>query len=583
MKTRKKFSSRILAMLLALVMILSPIASIPVYAAGVLDTIGTIAPVFTVVNGAITFAGSIYDAVDCAIKADEGDGVSQFFIGLLGKKEDNKLNGIESTVKGMDGKIDAITKTLDELSGKTDAILTQVSDILNTLNAGVDSITVNLYNNQLQMREWSSTYTQLNNFYTKYGDVRRTLETTIRTLNNRSGDYDRFLEAVSARSDGAAILSAIDKLNIDCSNYDSLSSSEQQYLNTSIELDGTSYTVYKYISDYSTFVRNELKRIYDKFQSGYSTDMYMSLLNMTDYIVGENWTNGGNGGIGEIYYKLCVMGMNNSDEVHRAYESFVASVQYDFLLTAYVCSLSLKSQIASSTNSAEIATLTGYLNNVDDVIAHVLNYSDYEYNKCVRAYDFDGFTPAGNLTYDDYIVYYGNPANLVNEGIEKTRFVSRKYNSWGGLAQVSNQYISLAAGEAEQVRVWYKGEEIQGDYEFSSSNDCVIVNENGTVVGVYPGTATIRLKIGSNLYNIANVTVRSSYAKYNGSGTNTYVYTENGVSKSYSCPGEGYVYEYCADIEAVKGAIDSSASGSPLLKTALPCKTAYLFPIIMFP
>ena len=561
MKGRKKISSRLMAVLLAIVMIVSPLEQTTAYA-GVLDTIGKVAPVFTVVTGGISLGGSIYSAVDCAIKADKGDGVKDFFKGLLGKKENEKLNGIESTVKSIDGKIDSITKTINDLSEKTDEVLTQVSTILDTLNTGVESITVNLYKNQLQMREWQSTYTQINNFYTKYSDVRRTLETTIETLNSRSADYDRFMDAVSAHSNGSNINYALSLLNVDCSNYDSLDELRKSYLDTSIELDGKSYTVYQYVSDYSSYVRTELKKIYDKFANGYSTDMFMSLQNMADYILGQNWTNGSNGGIGEIYYKLAVMSCSNSDEVHKAYQSFVTSVQYDFLLTAYVCSLSLKSQIACSTNTAEISTLTSYLNRVEDLISQVLNYSDYEYKKCITQYDFDGFTIDSNLNYDDFIVYYGNPGNYVNEGIEETRIVSRKIASWGGSAQASNQYLVLAAGESDRIKVWYNGSEIQGDYELSSTTDCVLINEDGTVVGIHPGTSTIRMKVNSCLYDIATVSVRSAYAKYNGNGTNTYVYSKNGQKQSYTFPGKGYTYEYCSDIETANKTIDSSTQTS---------------------
>lgn len=480
MTGRMKFSKRLTAFLLAIVLLTTPIMQVPVFAASSGSGImGGISTGFALFNGVTTFAGKIYDAVNAVKNAPDGEGVKAFFMGLMGtnSKEEQVQNGILASVDQINSKIDSIAESMDDLSTQLDTVIVQLNTLLSNLDSGVADIKVNLYQSQLQMQEWTTTYTQINNFYTKYSDVRTTLQTTIKTLEGRAADYDAFLETVSSQSNGDEINAALAKLDIACSNCDSLTDSEKELLNTTIEFNGSSYTVYGYIKDYSEYTLNLLEDTYDGFASGYSTDMYMTLQNMADFILGQKWQNGGNGGIGEVYYKLAVMSCSNSEEAHEEYKKFVAGVQYDFLLTAYVCALSLKSQIAyneqMNVNYNETATYREYLNSIDELMERVLIYSDYEYKYCVQKYDFDGFVPDGNLTYDDFIVYYANPTNYVNMGISKTYFASRKAASLDGNAYVSNVSPVIAVGEYDKIRVWFNGKEIQSDYELISGDSVI--------------------------------------------------------------------------------------------------------------
>ena len=556
-----------IASLLTVVLVVGLIPVVPgntiTAQAAFVDNVKTIGTVASAATSVVGFASKIYDAVVAAKDADEGEGAEQFFMQLLGKN-DVSLDDIQGSVSEINGKIDDITTTMNELSDKTDTIISQINTMQNTLDTGLYDLKVNLYSSQIQMQNWTTIYTQINNFYTKYGDVRTTLESTIEALNNRATDYDDFLATVSAQTDGANIRAAIDKLDAACSNYDSLTDEEKTLLSTEITFNGSTYTVYKYVSDYSAYVYETLDGIYDKFASGYSVDMYTSLLNMANYILGQNWTSSESCGIGELYYKLSMMTYSNSDEVHEAYESFVAGVEYDFLLTAYVCALSLKSQIAyleqTGGNSSTIATYKENLETIDDLIGQVLVYADYEYEKCIMAYDFDGFVPDGDLTYADYTVYYGNSVNYVNGSSGNSYFVSNKAASLSANTVVTNQNVTLAVGETDRIRVWYNGEEVQSDYKLVSGSNCVVVNEDGTIVGIRPGTAKIYLVVDSNYYHIAYVTVSSCFAIYDGSGTNTYVYDKNGTQQSITYAGEGYTYEYCSNISSLDTRMDSSSS-----------------------
>ena len=577
---RKKLSTRFMALMLTVIMLFTSMMTVKVNAEGAitsaiensvfLKNAGKVAPVFTVVSTAFDFAGKIYDGVTLAQDAESGKGVEQFFVGLLGKKQDQKIEGIETSLKTMDGKIDSIAKDMEKLSADLATANNQLNTIITQLGSGIEDIKVALHSSVLQMQEWTTIYSQINNFYVKYGDVRTTLEIKVDTLNNRSADFDRFMEAVSKHSNGSSIELAISKLDISCLNYNSLTEEEKTLLDTEISFDGKTYTVYKYVKDYVDFVRAFLEDTYDEFGDGYSDDMYASLMNMANFILGKNWQNG-NTGIGEIYYKLAIMGSSTSDEAHASYESFVAGVHYDFLLTAYVCSLSLKSQIEylelTGGNISTINTLESYLDNVDDLIVQVLQYSDYEYEKCILEYDFNGFVPEGNNRYEDYLVYYGNSVNYVNLGVQTTIFATRSSLSYFGDPTVSNQYMHLAAGETAQLKIWFHGKEIQGNYKFFTSNDCIVVNEDGTVAALHPGSATISIMVNGVICDIAQVTVSSSYAKYNGSGTNTWVYYKNGVKQTFACAGDGYEYYYSAEVFSTSGAtaIDTSSNQNMVL------------------
>ena len=217
------------------------------------------------------------------------------------------------------------------------------------------------------MQNWTRLYNSVNGFYTKYSNVRGTLQNTITTLSNRAADYDVFLSEIDKLSNAAEIHTALSKLNADFSNYDTLSDSEKALLNTTVTVGGTSTTIYTYAKDYVEYVQELLDDTYEGFTGSYEVSMYDALTNMSSAILGTQWQSEGQGGIGEIYYKLCVMEYSNNEQVHDAYQQFVASVQYDFLLTAYVCTLALRSQVATGT-APEAATAKDQLDKIYNLI-----------------------------------------------------------------------------------------------------------------------------------------------------------------------------------------------------------------------
>ena len=558
MTGRKKFSSRLTALFLAVVLLVTPIMQVPVYAKGTISKIadstlvqnlGKITPAVKGVTAGIEFASKVYNAVEYAMDAEDGQGFKAFLDCFMGKVEEPSMSDIANTLNDIDGKIDSISVSVDELSEKMDDVLNTLNSLVTQLGTGIEDMSVQLYEGQLQMQNWTRLYNSVNDFYTKYSNVRGTLQNTITTLSNRAADYDVFLSEIDKRLNAAEIHTALSKLNADFSNYDTLSNNEKALLNTTVTVGGTSTTIYTYAKDYVEYVQELLDDTYEGFTGSYEVSMYDALTNMSSAILGTQWQSEGQGGIGEIYYKLCVMEYSNNEQVHDAYQQFVASVQYDFLLTAYVCTLALRSQVATGT-AQEAATAMEQLDKIYKLIGRVMIYSEYEYEKCVNTYDYPGFTPDGNLTCEDYVVYYGNTVNAL-AGYPSTRIISKKALSLGDNLEVANQHMHLSAGETAQFKVWCDGYEIQSGYSLYSSNDCVEVNADGTVVALRPGTATISMKVQGVKQAVAVVTVSSSFAKYNGSGTNTYIYYEGTTKKTITLPGVGYEYEYCSEITSL--------------------------------
>ena len=567
MTGRRKFSSRLTALFLAVVLLVTPIIQVPVYAEGTISKIadstlvqnlGKITPAVKGVTAGIEFASKVYNAVEYAMDAEDGQGFKAFLDCFMGKVEEPSMSDIANTLDDIDGKIDSISVSVDELSEKMDDVLNTLNSLVTQLGTGIEDMSVQLYEGQLQMQNWTRLYNSVNGFYTKYSNVRGTLQNTITTLSNRAADYDVFLSEIDKLSNAAEIHTALSKLNADFSNYDTLNDSEKALLNTTVTVGGTSTTIYTYAKDYVAYVQELLDDTYEGFTGSYEVSMYDALTNMSSAILGTQWQSEGQGGIGEIYYKLCVMEYSNNEKVHDAYQQFVASVQYDFLLTAYVCTLALRSQVATGT-AQEAATAMEQLDKIYNLIGRVMIYSEYEHEKCVNTYDYPGFMPDGNLTCEDYVVYYGNTVNAL-AGYPSTRIISKKALSLGDNLEVTNQHMHLSAGETAQFKVWCDGYEIQSGYSLYSSNDCVEVNADGTVVALRPGTAIISMKVQGSKRDVAVVTVSSSFAKYNGSGTNTYIYYEGTTKKTIRLPGVGYEYEYCSEITAlpVSQAVDSS-------------------------
>ena len=584
MTGRRNFSYRLTALFLAVVLLVTPIMRVPVHAAdsgssfadtlnnsSLISGLGKLGSSFSVVTGAISLAGSIYGGVRCAINAEDGEGVSAFFKGLLGKEENMQLEEISNTLNEVNGKIDDISEKVDELSTDLDTVLVQLDTVISKLDKGVEDITVSLYQSQLQMQQFTETYGQINSFYTKYGDVRRSLETLISDLNDTTVEHEGVLNAVSELSNGNAILSAIDKLDVACSNFESLSAEDQSLLKTSITYNGKTDTVYNFVLQYVEHVNSSLENVYKTFASDFDLNMFTMLQNMSDYILGSKWQNSQNGGIGEIYYKLAVMAYSTNTEAHIAYENFISGVLYDYLLTAYVCALSLRSQIAygeaTNSNIYDVATMKTNLSKINNMIEQVLVYTDYEYQKCITMYDFDGYVPAPGTDYDDYTVYYGNNLNALKYGYKTSVFAAKRALSMENAIIVSNQSIILSVGDSAQLKIWHDGTEIQGMYPIYTSSDCVIVNEDGTIVGLKEGTAKISLKINGVLYDVAVVSVNASFAVPNGTSTDQYVFYNGDDMYVYSISGKGYTYQYSCDVYSVSpsNGIDSSEILNPEL------------------
>jgi len=581
---KTNFKAMLVVLMLTLVMILTSFLIVfnqnknKVYAVEWIDNIldsyaveslGKAAPVYTVVTGTISLAGSIYKGVDAAVSAEDGDGAAAFFKAFIGGEGSShaeimkSLSDIKNSITEVSGKIDVINNKINSLCKKLDGITLQLNSMLNTitteLKTSVEQIKVNLYKSQLEMRNWATVYSQIDYFYNKYADVKTTLQTDLKTLNDRHADYEEFLRVAYSQGNGEEIKAVVNKLGLNYEkSYATLTEAERALLDTTIISKGHSSKVGKYVSDYTTYLYNYLKGSYQNFASGYSTNMYMTFLNMADYILGKKTLIGS--GIGEVFYKLAIMGSSNSIEVHDSYKQFMSNVISDFMLTGYVCNLSLQMQAnyleAYDQNVSEIQTYNDYVENIQNVILKVLAYTDYEYQKCINDYDINGFVPQIGYDVDDYIVYYGNTVNYLKNGDDKTRYVLKQDYSKNELF-VNESYIFLASGERFETKVYYHNQECQSNFEWVSSNQSVaIVSQNGVITGIAQGDAiiSVKLKNSETLYPVVAVSVSNAYVTSSGTENNVYDYGGG----TFVCAGKGLTYNYGATIYAFVNSFDTS-------------------------
>lgn len=520
-------------------------------------------PAFTFANGVISLSGSIYKGITAAINAKDGNGVGAFFKALIGG-ENAMQQQILDSLNAISGKIDVIDAKVNEMKTQLDGISSQLTTMLNVINQSVEDIKVSLYTSELEMKEWTTIYNQINYFYNKYADVKTTLITHIDTINARSSDFENFLQNAYNLNNGEQIKSVVNKITLNYQkSYNALTQAEKNLLDTEIELNSNTYKVGEYIKDYNEFVYTYLKGAYDSFASGYSSNMYMTFLNMSDYILG-NKTELNNAGIGEVYYKLSIMGYSTSTEVHSAYKKFVANVLTDFMLTGYVCDMSLQMQAtylqSNNGNTSDIQTYKDYIANIKKVIQKCIAYLDYEYQKCIYKYDVDGFTPANGYTIDDYVVLYGNTVNKLNIGNLATRYILKKdYNENEVL--INNQYVYLASGESSQIKIYYINQEIQNEFQFESSNESVaIVSATGNITGLMPGDCIISIKKGDTSYPIVSVSVSTAYVVHNGTSTNKFEYDVDNLENCFSIQGTGLTYKYNSNIVSTKNIFDTDTN-----------------------
>ncbi len=550
----------------------------------IMTTITKAAPAFTFVNGAISLAGSIYKGVSAAVDAEDGQGVKSFFNALIGGT-DLKLDNIQQTLNSVSGKVDEINSKLDQINSDLTGITKQLNSMLNTittqLQQSVEEITVNLYESQLQMRDWTTIYTQINDFYNKYADVRRTLLTHIETVTNTNTNYEQFLQQVESLENGDEIMAVLDKISLNYEqSYNNLSQQEQELLSTKVQYNGNSYAVGKYVSDYIRFLYGYLKDAYTSFASGYSTNMYTTLLNMADYIVGNKSSL--DCGIGEIFYKLALMGSTNSVEVHNSYKNFMSNVITDFMLTGYVCNLSLKMQVnyleAYEQNVSEIQTYKDYIENIERITAQALAYVDYEYYKCKQEYDINGFVPELGYTADDYVVFYGNTLNALTTGSDKSVYVLKKNMNQKDIT-VNEQYVYIASGETFELKAYLQGREIQEDLTWQSTDNTVaIISQEGYITGILPGSCEIGIVLDDEFYPLVSVSVSSAYAIKNGTNQNIWVSSTDESASSYAyASNNGYTYTYDANIFMANDTFDTSMYKTCVLDDLVENSDAFSF------
>ena len=529
--------------------------------------VSKIAPTFTVVNGAISLVGSIYKGVNATISADDGEGVEAFFKALIGAETAgqkailNELGDIKESINQVSGKVDAINNKLTTLNSKLDGITNQLNGMLTVINSSVEDIKVSLYKSQLEMQDWTTIYTQISNFYTKYADVRTTLTTHIDTINKRNADFEQFLQNAYSLENGEEIRAVVEKITLNYQDsYDALSQSEKDLLETTVGLNNSSYKIGKYISDYNEYLYKYLKDdVYTRFASGYSSNMYLTFQNMADYILGNKNELGS--GIGEVFYKLAVMGYATNTEAHIAYKKFVSNVLTDFILTGYVCDMSLKMQAkyltANNGNNSEIQTCKDYIENIKAITLKCIAYLDYEYKKCVNDYDLDGFTPSFGYTINDYIVFYGNPVNLISQN----KYVLKRDYAPNEL-YVNESYIYLASGESFETKIYYDKQEIQSYFDYVSSDENVAkVSSTGIITGITSGDCIISLKLKSTgkTYPIISVSVSNAYVEKNGTINNVYEFGK-GLQNQFSCNGDGLTYHYGSTIMSTSIVFDTDKS-----------------------
>jgi hypothetical protein len=391
------------------------------------------------------------------------------------------------------------------------------------------------------------------------------LDNYVQSVNAAYSRYNAFLTAVNNLENGDKIKTVINKINLNyTASYSQLSQEEQNLLDeTTVVVDKSNVKVGKFFSDFIEYMNNTLADVYTKFTSNYSTNMYDTLCGMADYILGKK-ASLGYVGIGEVFYKLAIMGSSTNLDVHSSYKQFIAGVLYDFFTTCYVCNMALNMQINYMTdndgNSFTISDCKDKVQNIESLLANVLMYSDYEYNKCIETYDIDGFVADVGYNTDDYVVYYGNAVNYVSSGDMQTRYVLfSEYNH--DVLYVNEQYVTLAPGESFQIKAFSSHKQVQDEITWQSSDESVaIVSNTGKITAISAGDCTIGAVVDGVYYQMVSVSAYSAYVTQTDDEKDVYTLTKNGKTIEYEVNGTGRIYNFDAEIYGFESGFNADES-----------------------
>ncbi len=432
----------------------------------------------------------------------------------------------------------------DNALSTTSQIGSMEASLKSLIGSQTQDIKISLYNSTLEMEGYTTLLTNMDNYYDRFDGLYSVENGLISDLNNLQSLYGEFIDAINAQENGYEIMDILSEftLNYD-ESYGKLSDEEKALLNTSIMIGTTNTTVNNYYVSYISAFDQKMSEIYEK-NDGYISNICEASNYLKEYIMGET-TGQSNVGICENYYKLAMLSNSNSEEVHQSYLSFRNSVLVDYYKTVYLATLACNYKLAyeqanDPTDSVAIDDYKNKLNSLSAQAAQVMAYSNYEYEKCIRQYDFNNYV---NDDLETYICYYGNAKNAAN-GIDRwTCKTKAEIMTDGGL---SNSYVILAIGEEKPLNAYIAGNDITSDVVWTSSNeDAVIVDDDGRITGAGSGNAVITASYGENTWS-CTVSVSNNIAIRNGTDTSRYYYDNDSYYEIVD--NIGYDYYFNKDV-----------------------------------